>query len=67
MRVTVRRNFGPLAGGAFFTTSDFALVGRLVRERLIRRTLGGLDENDRRFRRYSPFETRAETQAWAVE
>lgn len=54
MGLTVLRNFGPLTDLALLTRDDFAAVGRLARERIVRRTLQGYDEHDRPFAPYSP-------------
>lgn len=54
MAVTVTRNFAPLTDITFFTRSDWGRVGRLARERIIRRTLAGRDEDDVAFAPYSP-------------
>jgi hypothetical protein len=52
--VQVTRNFGPLDQIQLLTEADWGRVGRLARERIVRRTLSGRDENDNAFAPYSP-------------
>ena len=47
--VTVTANFGPLADLEFSTRDLMREVGLLARERIIRRTIAGRDENDNAF------------------
>lgn len=54
MGVVVHRNFGPLDDTTFVTREDWGRIGRLARERIIRRTLQGRDEDDAAFAPYSP-------------
>lgn len=54
MGVSVTRNFPPLTDTVFLTRDDWRRVGLLARERIIRRTLSGQDEDDRPFTPYSP-------------
>lgn len=53
MGVTVRRNFGPLTDLTLFTRRDWDRVGRLARERIVRRTVGGRDVSGSPFPPYS--------------
>lgn len=52
--ITVSRNFGPLADLKLSTRSLMREVGLLARERIVRRTIAGQDENEASFRAYSP-------------
>jgi len=51
--VTIKRNFGPLAELKLSTSALMREVGLLARERIIRRTIAGQDENEQRFAPYS--------------
>jgi hypothetical protein len=53
MAVTLRRNFPPLTDMQLVTREDWAAVGRLARERIIRRTVQGQGVNGP-FAPYSP-------------
>lgn len=53
MAVTVTRNFGPLDQIDLITRGDWGKVGRLARERIIRRTQQGHDQEDASFKPYS--------------
>jgi hypothetical protein len=53
MGVVFRRNFPPLGETALLTREDWAAVGRLARERIIRRTVQGLDVDGNAFAPYS--------------
>jgi len=52
--IAVSRNFGPLTAVELLTREDFAAIGRLARERIVRRTQQGRDEHDRSFVPYTP-------------
>lgn len=52
--VTIRRNFAPLVTLQLSTKALMREVGLLARERIIRRTIAGQDENEQRFAAYSP-------------
>lgn len=52
-RVTVKTNFKPLKDLQLSTRDLMKEVGLLARERVIRRTLSGRDEDDRAFKMYS--------------
>lgn len=54
MPVTVKLNFQPLAGIHLTTRAIMKEVGLLARERIIRRTLSGTDEEGKPFTPYSP-------------
>lgn len=54
MGVTVTRNFAPLADVLQATQEDWAALGRLARERIVRRTLEGRDVDGHPFAPYSP-------------
>lgn len=54
MAVTITRNFGPLANIPLTSKALMREVGLLARERIIRRTLSGRDQNDAPFHPYSP-------------
>lgn len=67
MPVTLRRNFAPLAETRLLTREDWAAIGRLARERIIRRTLQGQDVNGEAFTPYSEGYTKArQAEALAV-
>lgn len=51
--ITVTRNFGPLDEIDLVTREDWGRIGRLARERIVRRTQAGRDEHDQPFRPYS--------------
>lgn len=51
--VTVSANFRPLAELKLTSREVMREVGLLVRERVVRRTIAGLDENEQHFRPYS--------------
>ena len=51
--VSVTRNFGPLTDTVLLTRHDWARVGRLARERIVRRTLGGRSVDGAPFAAYS--------------
>jgi hypothetical protein len=51
--VVVTRNFGPLADIKLTTREVMREVGLLARERIIRRTLSGVDETETPFHPYS--------------
>ena len=53
MGVEIRRNFGDLTDLRLMTRADWQRVGLLARERIIRRTVEGRDEEDQAFRPYS--------------
>lgn len=53
MGVSISRNFGPLDELKFLTREDWGRVGRLARERIMRRTLDGRDQHDASFAPYS--------------
>ncbi len=53
MPVSVSRNFGPLTDTVLLTVSDWGRVGRLVRERIVTRTVEGRDEHGAAFAPYS--------------
>lgn len=53
MAVSVTRNFGPLDEIVLVTKEQWGRTGRLARERIIRRTLQGRDEDDNAFAPYS--------------
>jgi len=63
MRFTVTKNFGPMADIEFFTKQDFERIGKMVRDRIIKRTLNGIDEEGRPFTAYSPDYLRLKTAA----
>jgi hypothetical protein len=52
--VEITRNFGPLTDLASLSRDEWGRVGRLARERIIRRTAQGKDIHDQPFRAYSP-------------
>jgi hypothetical protein len=52
-RITVTRNFAPLANVQLTSKAVMREVGLLARERIFRRTASGVDENERAFRPYS--------------
>lgn len=54
MGVTVRVNFKPLADFPLSTTELMREIGLLARERILRRTAAGMDQNDAAFAPYSP-------------
>lgn len=54
MAVAVRLNFGPLADLPLTDRALMREVGLIARERVIRRTLSGHDQNDSAFHQYSP-------------
>lgn len=54
MPVTIRRSFKPLTQLQLVTREDWSAIGRLARERIIRRTLQGTDAQGRAFAPYSP-------------
>lgn len=54
MAVSVTRNFGPLDDIVLVSKEQWGRIGRQVRERIIRRTLQGRDEDDAAFAPYSP-------------
>lgn len=51
--ITVKRNFAPLADLQITTKALMKEVGLLARERIIRRTISGQDEDERAFAGYS--------------
>jgi hypothetical protein len=51
--VTIAKNFGPLADLPLTDRALMREVGLLARERVIRRTLSGVDEDDQAFAPYS--------------
>ena len=51
--VTIRRNFGPLAEVKLSTRALMQEVGLLARERIVRRTIAGQDEDGHSFAPYS--------------
>lgn len=53
MSVTVRRNFKSLADLSLVTVQDMRELGLLARERIIRRTLAGIDADNAAFAPYS--------------
>ncbi len=53
MTIAVTRNFPPLADTVLLSVEDWGRVGRLARERIIRRTLAGKDQADAPFAPYS--------------
>lgn len=53
MGVSVTRNFPPLDQTVFVTEPDWRRIGLLARERIVRRTLSGRDEDDAAFAPYS--------------
>lgn len=53
MGVSVTRNFPPLDQITLVSRADWGRVGRLARERIIRRTLQGRDEDEASFAPYS--------------
>jgi hypothetical protein len=63
--VTVTRNFGPLEAVPLVTRSDWARVGRLVRDRIIERTLSGREVSGAAFAPYSAGYRRAKAAAGA--
>lgn len=52
-RITVTRNFAPLASVQLSTRAVMKEVGLLARERILRRTAAGVDERDTAFAPYS--------------
>jgi len=52
--VTIRRNFGLLTEVKLSTRALMREVGLLARERIVRRTMAGQDENEQSFAPYSP-------------
>src|ERR1700680_2371841 len=54
MGVTVTRNFASLADFPLSTSSLMREIGFLARERILRRTIAGIDEHDQSFAPYSP-------------
>ncbi len=54
MGVTVTRNFPPLADLPLITQPDWQAAGQLLRERIVRRTIAGLDVQGQAFAPYSP-------------
>ena len=53
MAVTVKRNFKSLADVKLTTVEDMRQVGLLQRERIVRRTLAGIDADGHPFAPYS--------------
>ena len=51
--VTVEKNFGALADVKLLAREDWAAVGRLARERIVRHTTAGNDEDGKSFAPYS--------------
>lgn len=54
MGVVVTRNFAPLSETVLFTQEDWAAIGRMARDRIVRRTLEGKDAHGQAFEPYSP-------------
>lgn len=54
VRVTVVKTGRPLADLRLSSRDLMKEIGLLARERVIRRTVSGVDENDTRFKSYSP-------------
>ena len=63
MGVVVRRNFAPLTEAVLFTREDWMSIGVLARERIVRRTLSGLDVDGRAFAPYSAGDAQARRDA----
>ncbi len=63
MHVSVSRNFGPLTDFKPLTIEDWSRIGRFARERIVRRTSEGRDENDQPFAPYSPAYAEAKAKA----
>ena len=53
MGIVIKRNFGPLTGLKFTTKDDMMALGRLARERIIRRTVMGVAPGGAPFHPYS--------------
>lgn len=53
MGVTIRRSFSPLTKITLVTKADYEALGRLARERIIRRTVMGMGPNHEPFQPYS--------------
>jgi len=53
MAVTITKNFGPLAQIELSNRQLMREIGLLARELIVRRTLRGVDENERSFAPYS--------------
>lgn len=51
--ITIRRNFGPLAKTPLMNRERMREIGFAVRDRIIKRTLGGRDVDEAAFRGYS--------------
>jgi hypothetical protein len=65
IRVSVSRNFKPLSSLKLLTRQDWAAVGRLAREQILKHTAAGRDEHGRPFRPYSPSYAAQKRQAGA--
>lgn len=63
MGIRVTRTFGPLDHLELVTAEDMREIGLLVRERIIRRTISGVDANGVPFEPYSPAYAKAKRQA----
>jgi len=63
MSARLTKNFGRLADEVDFSSAELMReLGLLARERIIRRTLSGKDEDDRSFQSYSPGYARRKSQ-----
>lgn len=54
MGVQIRRSFAPLTAGPWFAVEDWRAVGQLARDRILARTLRGVDVDGQAFTPYSP-------------
>jgi hypothetical protein len=61
--VTIKANFGPLADLKLSSRELMKEIGLLARERIVRRTISGLDEDERAFQPYSPAYAKAKGSA----
>lgn len=52
--MSVSRNFPPLTEQPLLTKDDWGRIGRLTRERILRRTMQGVSETGTPFAPYSP-------------
>lgn len=53
MGVTIKRSFAPLTQQKLVTRADYEALGRLARERIIRRTVMGMGPDNEAFEPYS--------------
>lgn len=53
LSVSVEKNFGDLADLPLLKREDWAAIGRLAREQIVRHTVAGTDEEGKAFKPYS--------------